>query len=156
MDELQGGANKWHKPFLYQNYGYPPSQPNDPTRPAAAPPAPRTTATATRPPAETAKQTRARLHRLFNTWIPRTAEFYNIYDTLDLTAQKVEAIQDEVIKYHVKSAQAEWETAPAHLPPQRQGEASTKKEDEDDPLALGLPRAIAEGRRACEVNSLLD
>ncbi|KAF3042269.1 hypothetical protein E8E11_006752 [Didymella keratinophila] len=165
MDELQGDVNKWNKPFLYQNYGYPPPTSDTPARPTAAPSSPPPTASATRPTAETTEQKRARLHKLFNTWVPRAVEFYDIYDTLDLTVEEVKAIQDEIVKYRVKSAQAagkgtpyqaEWETTPMDLPPQRRGEGSAADDEEDDPLGLGLPRAIAEGRRAREVNNLLD
>lgn len=164
MDELQGDANKFHKPFLYQNYGYPSLQPNAPAQPTAAPSSPAPIASAARVTTETAEQKRARLHKLFNTWVPRAVEFYNIYDTLDLAAEEVKAIQDEIVKYRIKSAQAagkrasyqaEWETAPAHLPPQRWSEGVATG-DEDDPLGLGLPGAIAEGRCAGEVENLLD
>lgn len=159
MDELQGASNKSTKPFLYQNYGFPSPQPNAPTQLSATSSSPAATASATCPDAETAGQKRARLHKLFNTWVPRAVEFYNSYDTLDLTAEEIKAIQDEIVRYRVKSAQApgkrtpyqaEWETAQAHLPPQPQDD------EEDDPLGLGLPRAIVEGRHTGEVDNLLD
>lgn len=165
MDELQGDANKFTKPFLYQNYGYPPSQSNAPTRPTAVSPSTTFTASATRPTVETAEQKHTRLHKLFNMWVPRADEFYNVCHTLDLTAEDVKAIQDEISRYRGKSAQAagqrtsykaEWETVPTHLPPKRRGEGGAADDDEDDPLGLGLPRAIEEGRRAAEVKNLLD
>jgi hypothetical protein len=106
MDELQGDTNKWHKSILYQNYGYPPAQSTARPRPTAAPSSPARAASAPRPTTDTAEQKRCRLHNLFNTWVPRAVEFYNIYDTLDLTAEEVKAIQDEIIKYRVESAQA--------------------------------------------------
>jgi hypothetical protein len=169
MDELQGDPNTFTKPFLYQNYGYPATQPNSSTHTAApsAPARPSDTVRpteSTRPTAETAEQKRARLHKLFNTWVPRADEFYNIYATLGLTAEELKAIQEEIVSYRVNSAmaaaertphRAEWETAPTHLPPQGEVESGAVDRDED-PLGLGLPRAVAEGRSTGKLENLLE
>ncbi|KAF3043398.1 hypothetical protein E8E12_004850 [Didymella heteroderae] len=165
MEELQGVSNTLTKPFLYQNCGYPPDQSSTPARSTATscPQAP--TQGTRRQSNETAEEKRARLNKLFNTWTPYANEFYNIYESLDLTPEEVKGIQDEIVRYSVNtpmvagkptSYRTEWETIPARLPPQRHGEGSAVVSDEEDSLGLGLPRAIAEGRHAEEVNDLMD
>lgn len=165
MKELQGDATNPTMPFLYPNYGYPSPTPNATARPAVARSVTMLTASPSRPAAEATAQRRVRLHKLFNTWVPRASEFYDVCGTLGLTAEEVKAIQDEIVRYRIESTRAagkhtsytaEWEIAPAHLPLQRRARGSTTGEEEDDPLGLGLPKAIREGTHAGEARNLLE
>lgn len=147
MDELQGSSNTFNKPYLYQKYGQTPPQPNLSVCPSATPSAPPPPPSNSRPTTETADQKRARLHKLFNTWIPRANEFYKSYGTLDLTAEELKAVQDEIVSNRVNSAlaagqrttyRADWETALVYLPPQRRVASEAMDVDGEDLLGLGL------------------
>lgn len=165
MEELQSGANTTTKPSLYQNYGHLPSQASPPAEPDIDPSSPASSSRPTRPATNIADEKRARLHKLFNTWVPHAQEFYETCATLELTSDELKDIQDEIVRYRVKSAmaagkglpyRAEWETAPTLVPPQRRGDGADVSGEEEDPLGLGLPGAVAEGRRLKDVENLLD
>lgn len=95
MDELQGESNTFSKSYLYQKYGRPDHQGHPSTTPS-----PR----ASHQPTETEKDKQARLHKLLTKWVPRADEFYNVYSTLGLSNEEVEAIQDEIVSYRVQTA----------------------------------------------------
>ena len=177
MDELQGCANTFAKPYLYQKYGHPSPLPGQPTTTPASPaaPIPHNVHTAT----ETDEDKEVRLYKLFNKWVPRGDDFYNMYPTLGLSHEEVVAIQNEIVNYRVKTAlaaskrttyRAPWETAPQYLPgtahaPKQQGSARGQQNegdamdaDPDDPFGLGLTSLpVAKGKgRASDIMDLLD
>lgn len=166
MDELQGTSNTFNKPYLYQKYGQTSPQPNLPVCPSVTTSAPPPPPSNSRPTSETVEQKRARLHKLFNTWVPRANEFYKSYDTLDLTAEELKAVQDEIVSYRVNSAlaagqrttyRADWETASVYLPPQRRVASEAMDADGEDLLGLGLATSfVVKCKGGGDTRDLLD